>query len=50
MSIEDLAPCEDLVGKELTIDGHRFVVENVIELTGDVTLRDVTFEENQGSP
>ena len=50
MSIEDLAPCEDLVGKELTIDGHRFVVENVIELTGDVTLRDVTFEENQGFP
>lgn len=50
MSIEDLAPYEDLVGKELTIDGHRFVVERISDLTGDVNLRDVTFEENQGFP
>ena len=50
MSIEDPAPYEDLVGKELTIDGHRFVVERVSDLTGDVALRDVTFEESQGFP
>ena len=50
MSIEDPAPYEDLVGKELTIDGHRFVVERVSDLTGDVALRDVTFEESHGFP
>ena len=50
MSIEDPAPYKDLVGKELTIDGHRFVVERVSDLTGDVALRDITFEESQGFP
>ena len=39
MSIEDPAPYKDVVGKEITIDGHRFVVERVSDLTGAVALR-----------
>lgn len=48
--VEEPAAYADLVGKELTIDGHRFVVERVSDLTGDVALRDVTFEASQGFP
>lgn len=43
-------PYEELVGKEVTLDGHRFVVEHVSDLSDDVTLRDLTFEGNVGFP
>ena len=43
-------PYEELVGKEVTLDGHRFMVERVSDLSDDVTLRDVTFEGNVGFP
>ena len=33
---------EDIVGKELTIDGHTFVIERVGKISGDVSMRDVT--------
>ena len=48
--VEEPAAYADLVGKELTMDGHRFVVERVSDISGDVTLRDVTFEGNVGFP
>lgn len=48
--VEEPAAYADLVGKELTMDGHRFVVERVSDVSGDVTLRDVTFEGNAGFP
>lgn len=48
--VEEPAAYADLVGKELTMDGHRFVVERVSDVSGDVTLRDVTFEGNVGFP
>lgn len=40
----------ELIGRELTIDEHRFVVENIGEISGDVTLRDITFEGSVGFP
>ncbi len=43
-------PYEELVGKEVTLDGHRFIVERVSDLSDDVTLRDLTFEGNVGFP
>ena len=38
------------MGKEVTLDGHRFIVERVSDLSDDVTLRDLTFEGNVGFP
>ena len=40
----------NIIGRELTIDDHRFMVESVGEISGDVTLRDVTFEGSVGFP
>jgi len=47
---DEPAPYEGLVGKEVTLDGHRFMVERVSDLSDDVTLRDLTFEGNVGFP
>ncbi len=49
-NVEEPAPYENLVGKELTIDGHRFFIERVSDISDDVTLRDLTFEANVGFP
>ena len=40
----------DLVGKEVTIDDHLFVIESVGKISGDVSLRDVTFQNANGFP
>lgn len=48
--VDKPAPSEELVGKEVTLDGHRFMVERVSDLSDDVTLRDLTFEGNVGFP
>ena len=48
--VEEPAAYADLVGKEVTLDGHRFIVERVSDLSDDVTLRDLTFEGNVGFP
>ena len=47
---DEPVPYEELVGKEVTLDGHRFMVERVSDLSDDVTLRDLTFEGNVGFP
>ena len=39
---------EELVGKEVTIDDHRFVIESVGKISGDVSLRDLTFQSTNG--
>ena len=48
--VDKPVPYEELVGKEVTLDGHRFMVERVSDLSDDVTLRDLTFEGNVGFP
>ncbi|MGN0163055.1 MAG: helicase, partial [Candidatus Ornithomonoglobus sp.] len=40
----------DIIGRELTIDERKFVIERVGEISGDVTLRDITFENSVGFP
>ena len=40
----------NIIGRELIIDDHRFVVENIGEISGYVTLRDITFEDSVGFP
>lgn len=39
-----------IIGKELIIDDRKFIVENVGDISGDVTLRDITFENGVGFP
>ena len=40
----------DLIGKEVTIDNRRFVIERIGEISGDVSLRDITFQNATGFP
>lgn len=40
----------NIIGRELTINDHRFMVESVGEISGDVALRDITFEGSVGFP
>ena len=39
----------DLIGKELTLDNRRFIVER-IDRNGDASMRDITFEDSNGFP
>ena len=41
---------DDIVGKELMIDDHLFVIESVGKISGDVSMRDVTFQNSVGFP
>ena len=40
----------DLIGKELVIDNRRYVIESVGKISGDVSMRDVTFQNSMGFP
>lgn len=40
----------DLIGKEITLDNRRYVIESIGEISGDVSMRDITFQNNVGFP
>ena len=40
----------DLIGRELVIDNRRYVIESVGKISGDVSMRDITFQNNTGFP
>lgn len=40
----------DLIGRKVTIDNRRYLIESVGEISGDVSLRDITFQNNVGFP
>ena len=40
----------DLIGTEVTIDNRRYLIESIGEISGDVSLRDITFQNNAGFP
>ena len=40
----------DLIGTELTIDNRRYLIERIGEISGDVSLRDITFQNSVGFP
>lgn len=46
---EAVADNSDLIGKELTLDERKFIVESVGS-NGDVSMRDITFEDTNGFP
>lgn len=40
----------DLIGREITIDNRRYVIESIGEISGDVSMRDITFQNAAGFP
>ena len=40
----------DLIGKEITIDNRRYLIESIGEISGDASMRDITFQNNVGFP
>lgn len=40
----------DLIGKEITIDNRRYIIESIGTISGDVSMRDVTFQNSVGFP
>ncbi len=40
----------DLIGTELTIDNRRYLIESIGEISGNVSMRDITFQNNVGFP
>ena len=40
----------DLIGREVTIDNRRYLIESIGEISGDVSMRDITFQNNVGFP
>ena len=38
----------DLIGMELMIDNRRYVIESVGKISGDVSMRDITFQNSTG--
>ena len=41
---------QELIGKEVVIDNRRYVIEHISEISGDVSMRDVTFQNQAGIP
>ena len=41
---------DDIICKEVIIDDRRFIIEKVGKISGDVSMRDVTFEDTVGFP
>ena len=39
-----------LIGKEIIIDNRRYVIESISEISGDVSMRDITFANAVGFP
>ena len=40
----------DLIGKEITLDNRRYVIESVGKISGDVSMRDIKFQNDVGFP
>ena len=40
----------DLIGTEIIIDNRRYLIESIGEISGDVSMRDITFQNNVGFP
>jgi len=46
----DIQDSSDLIGKEILIDNRRYVIESISEISGDVSMRDMTFANAVGFP
>ena len=49
-AIEVEQSTDDLIGREIIIDNRKYLIENIGKISGDVSLRDITFQNNVGFP
>lgn len=49
-AIETEQSTDDLIGREIAIDNRKYLIENIRKISGDVSLRDITFQNNVGFP
>lgn len=49
-AIEMEKSADDLIGREIIIDNRKYLIENIDKISGDVSLRDITFQNNVGFP
>lgn len=49
-AIEVEQSTDDLIGREIIIDNRKYLIESIGEISGDVSLRDITFQNNVGFP
>ena len=49
-AIEVEQSTDDLIGREIAIDNRKYLIENIGKISGDVSLRDITFQNNVGFP
>lgn len=47
---ESVETDNNLIGKEITVDNRNFIIENINDIMGTVSLRDVTFQNGAGFP
>lgn len=41
---------DDLIGREIIIDNRKYLIESIGKISGDVSLRDIIFQNNVGFP
>ena len=49
-AIEMEKSADDLIGREIITDNRKYLIENIGKISGDVSLRDITFQNNVGFP
>ena len=49
-AIEMEQSTDDLIGREIIIDNRKYLIESIEKISGDVSLRDITFQNNVGFP
>ena len=49
-AIETEQSTDDLIGREIAIDNRKYLIESIGKISGDVSLRDITFQNNVGFP
>ncbi|MCT8901059.1 DEAD/DEAH box helicase family protein [Clostridioides difficile] len=49
-AIETEQSTDDLIGREIIIDNRKYLIESIGKISGDVSLRDITFQDNVGFP
>lgn len=49
-AIEGEQSTDDLIGREIIIDNREYLIESIGKISGDVSLRDITFQNNVGFP
>ena len=49
-AIEMEQSADDLIGREIIIDNRKYLIESIGKISGDVSLRDIKFQNNVGFP